>query len=259
MAERQTRRLPDRNVPVIPWQERRRIGRWRAYWRTVFLVLRRNGYMGDFLDGPVDYRSARSFRWITIALVLLVPGGYALFKALAVLAGRWLAGRLTVSVVIDTFAEAPQRELAVVQGALLTALATMTGVVSWFFCPRRLDTEAQNRGIALSHYSCAPLALLPIVLAVGFFPLRALCRAVPSLAEAPTLTVFPLAVCGGIVLFHWWLLVAYFGRTVARRGPVGALLAAIGVAACWVLVNAAIWAVLAYAGALLVLIPPSLT
>ena len=60
-------------APVIPWERRRQIGRIAAYWKTVFLVLRRNGRLGAHLAGRVNYRDAQKFRWLTIAHALALP------------------------------------------------------------------------------------------------------------------------------------------------------------------------------------------
>jgi hypothetical protein len=48
-------------------------------------------------------------------------------------------------------------------GCLWLFLFTATGAASYFFHPRSISIERQNRAIALSYYACAPLALTPIV------------------------------------------------------------------------------------------------
>ena len=48
-------------------------------------------------------------------------------------------------------------------GCLWLFLFTATGAASYFFHPRSISIERQNRAITLSYYACAPLALTPIV------------------------------------------------------------------------------------------------
>ena len=230
------RAAPEGEVaPVIPWQRRRQTGRVWAYWKTVFLVLRRNGRLGAYLSGPVDYRDARKFRWMTIAHALAVPVLAAVLIVL--IAAAWSdvgsapgaldtvfagasAGR---AVVPDVLSAAALTGLAVVLGA--AGLAGMTGAVSWFFCPKRFDAERQNRAIALSYYTSAPMALLVFSL-------------VPMLAAAPflqrwqsLLQIFSLIQC--LLVLYWLQLALFAVRSVARRGVLGVVATGLLLPALW--------------------------
>ncbi len=51
----------------IPWTYRRELGRFRAYWKTVWLVLRWPKQFCLEVARPVSYRDSQSFRWMTVA------------------------------------------------------------------------------------------------------------------------------------------------------------------------------------------------
>src|SRR6185312_470110 len=55
----------------IPWEHRREIGRWKAFWRTVLLVTFRPARIARAVGGPVDEIAARRFGWVVRALVAL--------------------------------------------------------------------------------------------------------------------------------------------------------------------------------------------
>ncbi len=136
----------------IPWTYRHKLGRFQAYWKTVWLVLRRPKRFCMEMLRPVSYRDSQSFRWLTMA------HAYAaiLIGSVAVAIGGqehgWWTGRLSWWVVggVQTWA--------------LSGLALLPGLASYFFQPRHLSVEQQNRAIALSYYAGAPLACLPAVL-----------------------------------------------------------------------------------------------
>jgi hypothetical protein len=140
-------------VSLIPWERRREIGRLRAYWMFRNKVLCRAAYR------PVSYRDAQLFRWITllhvfVPLVFVLPLWHATspgtLEDVVDEVGYWFVGLACVCV--------------------LLGLAALTGLPSYFFHPRYLSTELQNRAVALSYYGCASLALTPL-------PFVALCTA----------------------------------------------------------------------------------
>src|SRR5262245_52254238 len=57
-------------LPNIPWEQRRYLGRFRAYWATVRLITFRPAKLATAVDA-VTLRAARSFRRWTIALLLV--------------------------------------------------------------------------------------------------------------------------------------------------------------------------------------------
>ena len=163
----------DRTVGVsrIPWAHRRRIGRARAYWRTVWLATFRTRRLAAEVDRRVDYRDAQRFRLVTVAITTLALLG-VLGAAVAVAGGvadltefmpsgpdpfvinqvgvfdaflPWAAGAIMP----------PVLPLAIVLFVLM-----VTGVASYWFHPRSLPVARQNRAVALSYYASAPLVFL---------------------------------------------------------------------------------------------------
>jgi len=226
-------------APVIPWERRRQIGRIAAYWKTVFLVLRRNGRLGAHLAGRVNYRDAQKFRWLTIAHALALP----------------VAGALVVLCCAVAGADVKPQTLALPLGSGLMwlCLPLMTGVVSWFFCPGGCDTERQNRSIALSYYTCAPLALWVFALV----PLAVLAPLVDLLRHGRVpLLIF--AAFHSLIDFWWFELVLFASHHVGGRRFNGVLATAFALPAAWFAVNAMVLGVLPVGAATLVLMLASL-
>ncbi len=134
--------------PQIPWVHRREIGRVRAYYRTVWMVMRRNRAFCREVCKPVSFVDARRFRWVTIAIVA---------AAVAPLMG-WATYKLAAEEVHVS------RTLAALSAALLVAafvlmLFPLTYAHTVWFHPRSMDVEQQDRAIALSQYAVAPWSL----------------------------------------------------------------------------------------------------
>ena len=136
----------------IPWSYRHELGRFRAYWKTVWLVIRWPKRFCIEMARPVSYADAQSFRWVTLLhvyLSILVGSvGWVVFDYIRGLQG----GALMWCV------------LGGLQLVALGLFAALPGLASYFFQSRRLSIDAQNRAIALSYYAWAPLATLPWVL-----------------------------------------------------------------------------------------------
>ena len=136
----------------IPWSHRRQLGRFRAYWKTVWLVARNPKRFCHEIARPVSYRDSQRFRWATMLHAYpgllgasLPAAGHAALEAGTLRAGLWVLAGLQVWCVL--------------------LLAALPGLASYFFQSRGLTREQENRVIALSYYAWAPLALLlPVVL-----------------------------------------------------------------------------------------------
>lgn len=197
----------------IPWAHRRSIGRTRAYWKTVVWVMRRRGRLADELTHPLSYRDSQSFRWITI-LHCWLP------FLLASLAGDWLDDVwLGVSFHV---------------GCVLT-LAVLTGVPSYFFHPRHLPVEQQNRAIVLSYYACAPLAWTPAALLLlwilgrGSFQWRGPGKGVETLAALAAVGLLMLGACG-----LWLQYLVGLARRGTQRTGAGLVFLGVGIPLCWI-------------------------
>src|SRR5688572_29554412 len=57
----------------IPWNYRHEIGRWKAYWRTVEMVIRRPGLVAADVTRSVSLEDAQKFRRVTAFVAASVP------------------------------------------------------------------------------------------------------------------------------------------------------------------------------------------
>lgn len=133
----------------IPWAHRKQIGTVRAYWRTVRMVLlHRPAIQAEFARG-VSYRHAQLFRWVSVLIAWLSNMAITMTAFAGPISG--MSGPFPI-------------ELMASGATLLSlpALAAWTGIPSYFFHPRSLSIDRQNRAIALSYYATAALALSPL-------------------------------------------------------------------------------------------------
>lgn len=139
----------------IPWARRRQIGFFRAYWRTVWNVMFRHKEFCREMFRPQSYSAARGFQFVTVLHV---------FAAFVIGAGYFaLFGWNDFKRALDEFGVVMP---SVVLGCVFLYFFALAGLPSYFFHPRALPVEQQNRAIVLSYYACAPLAWLPLPVAV---------------------------------------------------------------------------------------------
>jgi hypothetical protein len=145
------------SVARIPWSHRKSLGRWKAYWRTNLLVIFRPRRLAEEVARPVSFADAQRFRHMTVFLawlpMLLTYAGIVIFNWREATAGLHIP-----TARLGWFLEAACLIAGLV--ALWLALLMITGVGSYFYHPASLPIKQQNRGIALSYYTCAPLAWL---------------------------------------------------------------------------------------------------
>lgn len=145
------------SVSRIPWTHRQAIGRFRAYRRTNLLVIFRPRRLAEEVARPVSFADAQSFRHITVWLAAL-PILPALLVTLIVNWDAAFSGIHRPAARLGWFLEAGCFLLLAL--AIWLALLMISGIGSYFFHPRSLPVALQNRAIALSYYTCAPLAWL---------------------------------------------------------------------------------------------------
>ena len=176
----------------IPWVRRRQLGAWRAYARTVFLVMFKPGRIAAEIARPVAFEDAKKFARRT-AVIAWTP-------ILMFLAWLWLASmrlrlfpfpptdgsgkwRWTYGVPLDADPPATHVQsvlrleagdlwslgfalevivIVVLAASLLLWLTFLCRAGSYFFHPSDQPVVRQNRAVALSYYACAPLALTPL-------------------------------------------------------------------------------------------------
>jgi hypothetical protein len=150
------------SVSRIPWVHRRRIGRFRAYWRTVRLVTFKPRQLVDEMNRPIRLSDARRFWLITVFLAWIPIAAWPV-------AGAWnevdASSFLTPGVRLGWLLEAGVFLIFLLAIWLFLLLAT--GSLSNWFHSRSLTAARQERALALSYYACAPLAWmwLPSLLA----------------------------------------------------------------------------------------------
>ena len=153
-------RCPECGLPIdrataaesgIPWTHRRRIGRIRAYWRTVRLAVFHPRKLAAEVARPVSYFDAQFFRWVTILIVYL-PNLATGIVAMCGTDTAQLGTNLGAPPAIAPWA------VPLMLLGLLAGLILVTGVPSYFFHPRSIPVVRQNRAVALSYYACAALA-----------------------------------------------------------------------------------------------------
>ncbi|MCH8804790.1 MAG: hypothetical protein IH986_01720 [Planctomycetes bacterium] len=176
--------------PGIPWVRRHELGWFRAYWKTVWTVTFRHKRFAREILRPVSYADAQRFRWVTIV--------HAYVPLLASLGLGYFFGPEEVAEFPDTV---KPWKIWIVAAALLLFFIAATGVPSYFFHPRRLPVELQNRAVAMSYYTSAALAWMfvsPLVSGIGL----ALEGAV---GETVVLAVHLVAASVVLMLFGVWL------------------------------------------------------
>lgn len=129
-------------TPQIPWARRSELGRFRAYWLTVWLVCRHPGRLYAEMVRPVSFRDCQRFRWATFRHAFL-----PLLICLCI--GTITAQELQQPMFLPIAAG--------VVAYLGLTLIVLPGAGSYLFESRRLTVEQRNRGIALSYYTWAPL------------------------------------------------------------------------------------------------------
>ncbi|HUU97564.1 MAG TPA: hypothetical protein VM487_17650 [Phycisphaerae bacterium] len=141
------------DTPIIPWERRRELGRFRAYWQTVLMVMFRNKLFCRAAYRSVSYRDAQKFRWVCI-LHVLIP----LLLMLPILKV------FDAEVLADAVENFGVWFIVVVYICALLALLALTGLPSYVFHPKSLSVEQQDRAVALSYYGFAAVSWSPLIL-----------------------------------------------------------------------------------------------
>lgn len=144
----------------IPWVHRKQLGRWRAYWKTVWMVMFRRRQLAEEVARPISYGDAQLFRLTTVAIVC----GAAI---LASLSFRFTHAQCPADNAILFYFWKHPSATAVMHFFSALMLLAATGLPSYFFHPHALSMKQQNRAVALSYYTCAPLALSPVPIGIA--------------------------------------------------------------------------------------------
>jgi hypothetical protein len=241
----------------IPWVHRREIGRFRAYWRTVAMVVRRPREVAGEVARPVSLSDARRF-WVATVVWAFLP--------LAMVGTWWVfgSGRLAFAGVygvnswqglrglVNGGSQGPTWRLPISAAdwvwvvsfwvGLFLFLLFSAGVASYWFHAADLPVVQQNRAVAVSYYACAPLAWVGIALAVmlvagwwnlidprGYVPLFWRRFWIYGLLVS---SAAGLATAGGVV--WWWVVASVMLKRATRCGLVRVIAAAVGLPVAWV-------------------------
>jgi hypothetical protein len=163
---------------AIPWSHRQEMGRARAFWRTVRLAAVHPKSLATAAGEPVEYAAAQRFRWLVVALASLPPIVFFLIYVWRKRGTRFLsvAGNDLLSF-LPWLAD-PLREIALIWSAGATFAPVLpigvvvmfflaTGAAGYWFRPGHLNVARQDRAVAISRYACAPLAWLPVPVAMA--------------------------------------------------------------------------------------------
>ncbi|UCE58868.1 MAG: hypothetical protein JSU63_15680 [Phycisphaerales bacterium] len=230
-------RLP---VSEIPWERRNSRSRFIDFWKTVWMVTVRNRRFSEAYAQPLSYADAQKFRLTVIAhvfvpIVLATIAVYCLWPPdirepnLDQLLEMWAAGTYQPNPPLAVRAYAAVWPAGILLISFLLFLLAVTGVPSYFFHPRQVCPERQNAGIALSYYTCAPIAFAPVVFVLGAACSLSL---LPGFPWRYTVITVAIASVIPVVGAYWVNLILAVRRTMPElRGR--AVLVAIAVPLLW--------------------------
>jgi len=210
-------------VPQIPWMYRKETGWFRAYWRTIGFVMFRQEQFCDEMARPVSFRDSQSFRWVTIFMVAI--------PSILPLIASYLTSETTPSVNLFHALEATGWPLIILYFCWLLYLAAATGVPSYFFHPREVPVQQQNRAIALSYYACGPLAFLTIPL-LTFTAAVLTSSPYSNVSLVLIVLTFTLPVAAVV---PWWFDLIHLARRLVPQRPQRAAYLGVGVPILWLL------------------------
>ena len=245
-------------VSRIPWEHRRMMGRVRAYRRTLWRVMADAKAIGSEAARPVSYDAAQRFRWVTVILVFLAIA-LATTLSLAVQSAsdreqaiKEFAGEFPVPTELRPWM------MPLAFAGFFLALVVATGVPSYFFHPRALPVEQQNRAIALSYYGSAMLAwiALPVVLLWAGLVLYPLLDEITqrNLLSASVAAFLSMEIAIILFTLAWWWKLIVLLRVTTRCGLGRAVLLGLTMVACVPLGVAIVFALPSVVGYVMVLL-----
>ncbi len=204
------------DVCRIPWEHRRELGRLRAFWQTVWMVTFRKQRFCEEYAHAVSYTDARKFQWVTLMhvyAVVLAGTGYVYLTVPSLpeeaIQPYWTPTGVPLThptLLGQAYAEV--WPVVILLACFLLYLFAITDSPSYFLRARGLTALQQNTAIAMSYYTCAPLAAVPALVGVVWanvvidgldaYPLSTYVwlRQVSVLIAAISLCIIPLL---------WWL------------------------------------------------------
>ncbi|HEV7298822.1 MAG TPA: hypothetical protein VGN72_05605 [Tepidisphaeraceae bacterium] len=218
---------------LIPWEAPALSSPVRAYWRTVWIVSFQPNQLTTYLDLPVSMSRARSFAIITWLL-----GG----SLLALVALAWAENAGDLDRFLRNSDLRDDLEVLLLNrwsfwlatgGAMLGLLLGILATRSFYFDLR--DPVRHARATALSLYTCAPLAWLPVIAAVSFVVALGISGWTNSRFDTWEIVLLSisLSLAGGTVLL-WWSRAATCAGLLLNAGPGRLLLTTILLPTMWI-------------------------
>ena len=183
----------------MPWEQRRHIGRVRAYLRTVWLASVHPTRAAEKIDRPMSVPAARSFRRVVWSIDMFVI-------AMAATAAHFRMAHFLATTSGYSWAPGTQRLFVSTPSLIAAFLGLSIGLWAAMWLPdalfrsRRLTERSQSRALAMSAYACVSLGWVP--LPIGLI----LCTSPRVLASWST--PHWLDMTGGIVAVAWLILIA---------------------------------------------------
>ena len=148
---------------LIPWEQRRYIGRMKALVWTIALASFWPRTLATRAQHPVSRSAARGFH-----LIIAIIAALAVYTLPATALNIW--PRMFQSTRRSDSAEQfvfifNGESFQISAGSLAIGLIIATALTGWFARNPAIPIERQHRALAISHYTCAPLFFLALVLA----------------------------------------------------------------------------------------------
>lgn len=218
------------SVSRIPWVHRREIGRFRAYWRTTWIVMVLRRRLVGEMNRPITIADARRFWLVTVLLAWLPIAAWAVGLAVANFEPRDFRAGVRLGYLLEAGI------FAAGMLAVWLFLLLATGSMSNWFVSETFEGDRQDRAIALSYYTCAPLAWLWLPAALGLLWLGADQIRARGLLEQIELIGLIAPEVLVVVLFLRTLVGAIFlMRAVTHCGPGRTFAMCVGLPLSWAL------------------------
>ncbi len=214
---------------LIPWEQRKHIGRFRAYWRTARQATFMPWKLAACAHLPVSRRSAILFRAITVAL------GFLGWLAVAIM---WIVGnyREIFGVPRGLITNVPL--IAVCAAGMLLAMIICTGTIEYFVRSASIDSIARNRAGAICQYASAPLAVGPVLILLASIALMArdgFAGNIQTLRGPQPIGYWLLV---ALPFAGWWITSLVVLRRATRCGPARTIAASVALPVIWFVVGA---------------------
>lgn len=187
--------------PQIPWENRKQIGRIRAYWQIAWIVMFRPAKLEQFLDAPVCEKHAKHFRRVTFQLTAIITLGvliawpFTVFYAGPPPEGTPARSQPFAFIVFLRFV------FAVLS---LIGLFLATRSLEWFCSPKDFDESRQDRAILLSCYACGPILVVTVI------------GAIVSIVAIQTWTAYDAWTTVRVLNYAWWAVFLVWWVTSVR-------------------------------------------